>query len=261
LEEYEKAKGQAQLQAKLADRRHSLSAMSHARAHYWSGNVNAEQCGQLLNGAVRESSLTKRQDFEVGNWSGQRLQSDLKFYTQVYAREYEPEAVRLVNSQINLARGPARKGSCYDSPGAKGGNASHRFSTNLRQRRKLSDQHGRPFLAGAAQQRPPSQMSDRKGSLAQCAYSNLDLSAQEVSPQKIQKPKGPQKRSESVLPVRPQVDGTPEEGEHASIHDARRAGRAVNQENRSKSVVPPSKLEFVHGSGDDFTEVTFRETK
>lgn len=91
-------KSQAQVQGQQmantsASRRHSLSNVSNERAQIWANNINMAACRQLINGAVREASTKKRQEFEVGNWQGQRLTSDLKYFDNVYTRAYQPDAV------------------------------------------------------------------------------------------------------------------------------------------------------------------------
>ena len=129
------------MQDKLKEKRKSLSKLSNMRADAWANNVSIEQCDKVMSGAVRESSLRKRQEFEVGNWQGQRLQGDLKFYNNVYKRQYEPEAVKVIDERIDKIEHPVR--NLYDPIGEKGGEATQRWQKNIRHRNVIKESHNR----------------------------------------------------------------------------------------------------------------------
>ena len=90
-----------------------------------------------MNGAVRESSLMKRQEFEVGNWNGQRLDGDLKFYDSLYKRSYAPEAESVMKNKIEKIEHPHT--SHFDPLGEKGGDATQRWQKNIRSRSQLKE--------------------------------------------------------------------------------------------------------------------------
>lgn len=116
------------------------------RTESWTNNLSVSQCDKMLSGAVRESSLRKRQEFEVGNWQGQRLKGDLKFYDNVYKRKYAPEAVKAIDSKIDKITHPQT--SHYDPVGEKGGDATQRWQKSIRGRSQVRESQNQRFCFG-----------------------------------------------------------------------------------------------------------------
>lgn len=81
-----------------SDRRkkNALSALSKSRTLGWVDNLSNAEADEIANGAVREANTQKRQPFEGGNWKGQKITKEGRYYDKLYVRQYEPDAVRQI---------------------------------------------------------------------------------------------------------------------------------------------------------------------
>ena len=72
----------------------TLSAKSKERIVKWADMQSGEVATLINQGAIRETN--HRQVFEQGNWQGQKLGGELKFFDAIYNRTYEPDQQRLM---------------------------------------------------------------------------------------------------------------------------------------------------------------------
>jgi len=99
-----------------------------------------------VSGAVREGNSQKRhQGFESGNWQGQLLAGELKFYDSVYHRSYEPDAVKDFREQVKGSRSRHLESHLEQEPyqalGEKHPNPDVKFKQLLRKRFKQADKN------------------------------------------------------------------------------------------------------------------------
>jgi len=99
-----------------------------------------------VSGAVREGNSQKRHPgFESGNWQGQLLAGELKFYDSVYHRSYEPDAVKDFREQVKGSRSRHLESHLEQEPyqalGEKHPNPDVKFKQLLRKRFKQADKN------------------------------------------------------------------------------------------------------------------------
>lgn len=71
-----------------------MSVLSQQKVGNWQDSLSVEETNLLLMGAARASNDHQRLKFEPGNWKGQKMLNEDKFYDQVYNRYYEPDKVK-----------------------------------------------------------------------------------------------------------------------------------------------------------------------
>lgn len=62
----------------------------------WTENMSVAEANLILSGACRENSTDGRLRFETGNWKGQKMMNEGRFFDTMYNRKYEPDFIKFL---------------------------------------------------------------------------------------------------------------------------------------------------------------------